>query len=112
MSQERTSTLCPKFEQAMSFLGKKWNGLIIESLCVGPLRFGELRDNIEGISDRVLTERLHELMDLDIVSKSKEDYNGRKVTRYSLTHKGAQLQGCLNAIHKWADHYVEMEQMI
>ena len=35
--------LCPKFERTFSILGKKWNGLIIESLLAqGALRFKDI----------------------------------------------------------------------
>ena len=46
--------LCPKFEKSFSILGKKWNGLIIDVLLErGPQRFGELKEKIPMLSDRV-----------------------------------------------------------
>ena len=55
--------MCPKFESAFEFLGKRWTGLIIRSLLSGSKRFSELQEIIPTLSSRVLTERFKELED-------------------------------------------------
>ena len=57
--------ICPKFEKTFSILGKKWTGLIIEVLMDGDKRFKELAAQIPNVSDRVLVERLKELVGLN-----------------------------------------------
>ena len=50
--------MCPRYEQAIQLLGKRWTGLILDTLMSGPQRFCELTSIVEGLSDRVLSDRL------------------------------------------------------
>ncbi|MDO4680121.1 MAG: helix-turn-helix domain-containing protein [Aerococcus sp.] len=108
---ERKTNLCPKFEQGINILGKKWNGQIIESLRLEPMRFCSLRNNIAGISDRVLTERLKGLQAVDIVTREEVEENEHTYTRYCLTKKGSDLQPVLESLHHWADEWVCNEEI-
>ncbi|PBD01469.1 HxlR family transcriptional regulator [Streptomyces sp. Ag82_O1-15] len=47
--------------RAFALLGKRWNGLVLAALAQGPAGFGEVRERVPGISDRMLADRLHEL---------------------------------------------------
>lgn len=109
MATKHLPTLCPKFEQAFFMIGKKWNGMIIQALFDGPLRFCQLRDSIHGISDRVLTERLRELDKFGMLSKFENDKEGIKVAVYQLTEKGQELEPTLKLMHAWADEWIEIE---
>lgn len=96
-------SLCPLFEEAMAIMSKKWNGLIIEILLQHPMRFCQLRDSIEGISDRLLIERLRELTEKGIVVKEDAiNSGGNHVTTYALTPKGEALKPSFDHIHEWA----------
>ena len=76
--------LCPKFEKSFSILGKKWNGLIIDVLLErGPQRFGELKEKIPMLSDRVLVERLKELEAEGIITKAVPN---RKMRRLAISN--------------------------
>ena len=55
------SQICPRYEHAIQLLGKRWTGLILDTLMGGPKRFCELTTEVEGLSDRVLSDRLREL---------------------------------------------------
>ena len=91
--------LCPKFEKSFSILGKKWNGLIIDVLLErGPQRFGELKEKIPMLSDRVLVERLKEL-----------EAEGNRL-EYFLTEKGEDLQLAMEQIQHWAEKWVKDEE--
>lgn len=108
MAQEKhVPSLCPKFERAFQLIGKKWNGLIIQSLFAEPLRFGELRDSITGISDRVLIERLRQLEAYGITEKKDVEADGHKYSVYSLTEKGQKLGPVFSKLHEWADTWME-----
>ncbi|WP_429970983.1 winged helix-turn-helix transcriptional regulator [Fructilactobacillus sp. Tb1] len=98
--------LCSKFEEAFSILGKKWNGVIIESLLIGgSLRFGEIANKIDGCSDRVLTARLKELREWDIIARKTSDESS--LIKYELTEKGKDLQPIMTAVHGWADKWCD-----
>ncbi|KYF53235.1 hypothetical protein BE08_41510, partial [Sorangium cellulosum] len=59
--------LCGAFQAAMDVLAKPWNGLIIATLEEGALRFGEIGERLDAISDRMLSSRLKELEALGLV---------------------------------------------
>lgn len=112
MEQVKTTdfSLCPKFEKAFAILGKKWNGLIINVLLEnGPQRFGELRQKIPVLSDRVLVERLKELEVAGIISK-EICYNESSRLEYLLTKKGEDLQRAMEQIQQWAEKWVSSEE--
>lgn len=83
--------LCGHFINAFQIIGKKWNGLIISSLCdTEDMRFKDLARCIEACSDRVLVERLKELEKDDIVKRSVDKETG--IISYGLTEKGVELK--------------------
>lgn len=110
MTIKHLPTLCPKFEQAFFMIGKKWNGMIIQALFEGPLRFCQLRDSIAGISDRVLTERLRELDELGILAKMETETGGCHVAVYELTAKGYELEPTFKLLHSWADEWIAVDE--
>ena len=111
-TEKHVPTLCPKFERGFQLIGKKWNGLIIQSLLNEPLRFGQLRDSINGISDRVLIERLRQLGRLGIVCRKTTEIDSHQVALYSLTEKGLELEPVLNNLHQWADEWMAKDDNI
>ena len=102
--------LCPKFEKSFSILGKKWNGLIIDVLLErGPQRFGELKEKIPMLSDRVLVERLKELEAEGIITKAVRCGEGNRL-EYFLTEKGEDLQLAMEQNQHWAEKWVKDEE--
>ncbi|MCF6515133.1 transcriptional regulator [Lactobacillus sp. S2-2] len=96
--------LCPNFQEAFKILGKKWNGLIIESLLLkGPLRFRELANEIDECSDRVLAERLKELDQEEIVTRKTFDDSALII--YELSDKGTELKPIMSGLHSWSDKW-------
>jgi DNA-binding HxlR family transcriptional regulator len=94
--------MCPRYLAAMSFLGKKWTGLILRSLMEGPRRFTEMSAYVPGLSDRLLSQRLQELEEAGIVERRV--YSQRPVlVEYSLTAQGQALREVVEAIQHWAD---------
>jgi DNA-binding HxlR family transcriptional regulator len=55
--------MCPRYEHATQLLGKRWTGLLLDALMQGSCRFCELTSLVEGLSDRVLSDRLRGTMD-------------------------------------------------
>lgn len=98
--------ICPKFEKTFLILGKKWSGLIIEVLLLGDRRFKELSEQIKGVSDRVLVERLKELEDEGIVLRT-ERIDGPIKVIYSLTEKGKDLNDVMKEVQHWSDKWIK-----
>lgn len=97
--------ICPKFEKTFQILGKKWSGLIIEVLLLGNRRFKEISEEIKGVSDRVLVERLKELEEEGIVLRTEFSHGPVKVI-YSLTKKGKDLNDVMKEIQRWSDKWI------
>ena len=57
---------CP-VATAVSLIGGKWKLLIIRNLRERPWRFNELRRDLEGISQKVLTDSLRQMEDDGLV---------------------------------------------
>ena len=62
----------PRLASAFELFGKRWNAVIIDVLLQRPARFQELGRAIPGLSQRVLSERLGELADADLVERHVE----------------------------------------
>ncbi len=61
-----------------------------------------IREAIPGLSDRLLTERLRELEDENIVCRSVTDSRPPAVS-YTLTEKGLALQPVVESITSWGE---------
>jgi DNA-binding HxlR family transcriptional regulator len=95
---------CPS-EQLLNLLAGPWTLNILWLLSNnGPTRFGELRRKIDGISAKVLTERLRMLEEADIIYRDYKPTIPPQVT-YGLTERGrdlAQVLALLDEIaQKW-----------
>lgn len=103
--------MCPRFEHAIQLLGKRWTGLILDTLLHGPQRFCEMTAAVEGLSDRVLSDRLRELEMEGIIERVVYPQIPVRV-EYRLTDKGRDLQPVVQAIHQWAEKWIALpEQM-
>jgi len=86
---------------AFSFLGKRWNGVILGTLSNGASGFAELRRNVAGISDSVLSERLSELQSAGLVLRAVDPGPPVSVS-YQLSSTGTALIPALHALSRWA----------
>lgn len=102
---DTVSHICPLYEHAIQLLGKRWTGLILDTLMGGPRRFCELTTIVEGLSDRVLSERLRELELEGIIERVVYPHIPVRV-EYQLTKKGRELKPVVDAIHKWAEAWM------
>lgn len=97
--------ICHKFEEASNILSKRWVGLIVHQLLLGPKRFNTLQQEV-ALSGKVLSQRLKELESLNIVSRTIYDETPVRI-EYALTHKGKALEPVLNEIEKWSQSWIE-----
>jgi len=102
-------TICPKFEKAISLLSQRWTALVIYQLLSGPGRFGEIQSSI-GISGKVLSERLKELEQQEIV-KREVIPETPVIIEYSLTEKGHSIEPILRTIENWSQLWVTPENL-
>ncbi len=98
--------VCHRYEHAVQVICKRWTGLLLNALMDGPRRFCELTALVEGLSDRVLSDRLRELEMEGIVNRVVYPQIPVRV-EYQLTEKGYALKPVTEAIHTWADRWVD-----
>ena len=87
--------------RAFGFLGKRWNGVILGTLTLGPAGFSQLKRAVAGISDSVLSERLAELCGAGLVQRVVDEGPPIAV-EYRLTAAGLALLPALGELMIWA----------
>lgn len=98
MGDERTERASCPMDFILRLLMGPWTTYILYTLrSRGPSRFGELKRAIDGISAKMLTERLRSLEDAGLVARDYEPTVPPKVT-YSLTKRGHELDGVLETL--------------
>jgi DNA-binding HxlR family transcriptional regulator len=100
--------LCSRFHRASELIGRRWTGAIIFVLLKARCRFATLRDAIPDITDRMLSERLHELEQEGIVARTVIPETPVRV-EYELTKKGRALASAIEAIVEWAHKWIPAE---
>ncbi len=91
--------------RVFELLGKRWTGLIVAVLTERAAYFAELRRAIPKISERMLTDRLTELVAAGLVLREVDPGPPLRVT-YRLTESGRALEPALNELARWAERYM------
>jgi DNA-binding HxlR family transcriptional regulator len=95
---------CP-IETTFRIIGKKWAVLIIREMFRGTTQFNRFLENIDGITPKVLTERLRELEKLGIVKRRiVSEYPIR--VEYGLTDLGKAFEPVLLAAGSFSMRYM------
>ncbi|MER9297645.1 helix-turn-helix transcriptional regulator [Mesorhizobium sp. M0621] len=101
MSGDGNFANCPVRDVIQGVSGK-WRSLLMMALAERPYRFGELRRLVPDISQRMLTQTLHDLQ--------RDGYVHREVfptkppsVEYSLTDLGRSMFGAFHQLILWAE---------
>ncbi|TDC99883.1 transcriptional regulator [Nonomuraea deserti] len=87
-------------DAAMDVIGGKWKVLILWALHERPHRFGELRRELPGVTEKVLTAQLRELeLDGMLIREVHAEVPPR--VEYSLTPLGVSLNEALAPLGAW-----------
>ena len=90
-----------------AILGKKWHPVIVSVLLdAGTLGFSELKESVQGISDKMLSESLDELEERGLVDRTVVDDKPVRV-EYSLTEWGEQLELVVSVMDEWGKRYLD-----
>jgi len=103
MDEPTTRQRCPAV-QGIEVLQEKWVLHIVHALLAGPRGFNAIGREVGGCNPTTLTQRLTRLETLGLIVKSEGDGTCRAC--YRLTEAGAQLDGVIGAIHRWADAHL------
>ncbi|GLZ40284.1 helix-turn-helix domain-containing protein [Actinokineospora sp. NBRC 105648] len=105
MNVRRTRYYCP-VEFAVEVIGGKWAVVVLAHLKDGEHRYGELRRRMPEVSEKVLTTRLRELEDADLVERTSDGGTPPAVT-YRLTPEAAELTPALRVLYDWGRRRAE-----
>ncbi len=105
--QKKILPACP-VETTLTLIGNKWKILIIRELITGTKRFGEIKNCIDGISQKVLTTQLRAMEEDGLVFREVYPQVPPKV-EYSLTNLGISLQPVLETLGEWGLQYKSQE---
>lgn len=94
---------CP-VATTVSLIGSKWKLLIIRNLLTRPWRFNELKKDLEGISQKVLTDSLRSMEEDGIVTRTVYAEVPPRV-EYALSDLGNSLRPILDAMLEWGNSY-------
>ena len=97
---------CP-VATTVQLIGSKWKLLILRNLLVRPWRFNELQKNLEGISQRALTECLRSMETDGIIIRTVYPEVPPRV-EYSISELGETLRPILNSMQSWGENYKAM----
>lgn len=96
---------CP-VATTVSLIGSKWKLLIIRNLLTRPWRFNELKKDLDGISQKVLTDSLRSMEEDGIVTRTVYAEVPPRV-EYALSELGESLRPILDAMLEWGCAYKE-----
>jgi DNA-binding HxlR family transcriptional regulator len=95
---------CVAVREVLKLVGDKWSVLVVGILGNGPLRFGEIKRTIEGISQRMLTLTLRGLERDGLLTRTVTPSIPPRVD-YELTTLGGTLLDPVRALAKWAERH-------
>jgi DNA-binding HxlR family transcriptional regulator len=95
------STECPSRE-ILEHLTNKWSVLVLRCLSEGVHRFGELKQRIEGVSEKMLAQTLKMLEQDGFILRTVYPVIPPKV-EYQLTILGAQAAEKINDLIGWVE---------
>jgi DNA-binding HxlR family transcriptional regulator len=93
---------CPT-EFTLQVLGGKWKTVILCFLSLGPLRYAELRKFMPNLSDKVLSQRLHELAEAGLIEHRKSASGDNKPEIYALAARAKSLECVLTQLYSWGE---------
>ena len=89
----------------VQIIGSKWKLLILRNLLQRPWRFNELRKDLEGISQKVLTDSLRSMEADGIISRTVYAEVPPRV-EYTLTALGESFVPVLEAMMRWSEAHL------
>lgn len=97
---------CP-VATTVQLIGSKWKLLIMRNLLTRPWRFNELRSDLEGISQKVLTDSLRAMEKDGIIIRTVYPEVPPHV-EYSLSNLGESMRPILDSMEAWGKSYQTM----
>ncbi len=97
---------CP-VATTVQLIGSKWKLLILRNLLARPWRFNELKKDLEGISQKVLTESLRSMEADGLITRTVYPEVPPRV-EYALSELGESMRPVIAAMEAWGIQYKNM----
>ena len=94
---------CP-VATTVQMIGSKWKLLIMRNLLARPWRFNELKKDLEGISQKVLTDSLRSMEADGIITRTVYPEVPPRV-EYALSELGESMRPIIKAMEIWGTDY-------
>ena len=94
---------CP-VATTVKMIGSKWKLLIMRNLLARPWRFNELKKDLEGISQKVLTDSLRSMEADGIITRTVYPEVPPRV-EYALSELGESMRPIMDAMEIWGTEY-------
>jgi len=94
---------CP-VATTVQLIGSKWKLLILRNLLARSWRFNELRKNLEGISQKVLTDSLRSMEEDGIITRTVYPEVPPRV-EYALSDLGESMRPIIKAMEEFGLDY-------
>ncbi len=102
--ETRKNSTCP-VERTLYILRDVWTFMILRDLCAESRGFNQLKKSVEGISSRMLSEKLKFLEEEGILDRNVSNSRPIRVT-YALTEKGKSLSSVVESMRSWGDSWI------
>ena len=106
MVKKQELPACP-VATTVQLIGNKWKLLILRNLLGRPWRFGELQRDLEGISQKVLTDCLRSMEADGIVTRTVFPEVPPRV-EYALSALGESMRPILDSMEQWGAGYQKL----
>ena len=105
MKTKEEMPACP-VATTVSLIGSKWKLLIMRNLMARPWRFNELKRDLEGISQKVLTDSLRSMEEDGLIVRTVYPEVPPHV-EYSLSELGESMRPIIKSMEAWGTAYKE-----
>ena len=99
---------CP-VATTVALIGSKWKLLIMRNLLARPWRFNELKKDLEGISQKVLTDSLRSMEADGIITRTVYPEVPPRV-EYALSDLGESMRPIMDAMELWGTEYKKSKE--
>lgn len=100
--------VCP-VATTVQMIGSKWKLLIMRNLLQRPWRFNELKKDLEGISQKVLTDSLRSMEADGIITRTVYPEVPPRV-EYALSDLGESMRPIMDAMEIWGTEYKKSKE--
>ena len=94
---------CP-VATTVSLIGSKWKLLIMRNLLARPWRFNELKKDLDGISQKVLTDSLRSMEEDGLITRTIYPEVPPRV-EYALSEIGESMRPIIRSMETWGLDY-------